>query len=100
MQQTIAVEVYGRVQGVGFRYFVYRMALRHRMSGWVRNTMRGTVEALVRGDAESLAQLRDELQRGPSLSRVDRIVWQPLTAEDLRSTADDELIDGHFELRP
>lgn len=100
MQQAVLVEVHGYVQGVGFRYFVYRVAIRHRMSGWVRNTMRGTVEGLLCGEAEELSAVREELAHGgPQLSRVDRVDWQVLPAEDPRVT-DEEVIAGNFEVRP
>jgi acylphosphatase len=54
--------VQGRVQGVGFRWFVHREASDLDLRGWVRNT------------AEDLAELRASLRRGPRGSRVDRLV--------------------------
>lgn len=75
MHCTVHAEVHGRVHGVGFRYFVYRAACTHAVSGWVRNTARGTVEAVLHGDERSLQCMREELQRGPALSRVERIDW-------------------------
>ena len=62
--------VTGRVQGVGFRYFVYREAQAMGVDGWVRNRKDGTVEALVEASDEEHAKLARRLDEGPSMSRV------------------------------
>jgi len=62
--------VRGRVQGVGFRYFVQRSATSLRLSGWVRNLRDGDVETEVEGPRDSLEQFLGELRRGPALARV------------------------------
>jgi acylphosphatase len=50
----------GRVQGVGFRFTAHRMASRHQLTGFVRNLFDGTVEMLVQGSAEDIADcIRD-----------------------------------------
>jgi acylphosphatase len=66
--------VQGRVQGVGFRWFVHREASELELRGWVRNTEEGHVEVVAAGHVEDLAELRESLRRGPRGSRVDRIV--------------------------
>ena len=63
----------GRVQGVGFRWFVQREAAQLRLRGWVRNTDDGRVECVVAGDDAQLATLLDLLKKGSRGSRVDRI---------------------------
>jgi acylphosphatase len=65
--------VKGRVQGVGFRWFVHREAGELGLKGWVRNTDGGEVEIMVAGSAEHLAQLRVALERGSRGSRVDAV---------------------------
>ena len=65
--------VQGRVQGVGFRWFVHREASGLALSGWVRNTEDGHVEVVAAGGPEALAELRKALERGARCSRVDRI---------------------------
>lgn len=70
--------VRGRVQGVGFRWFVHREASELNLKGWVRNTETGEVEVVVAGDPESLAELRKSLHKGPRGSRVDHVHEHPL----------------------
>jgi len=65
--------VHGRVQGVGFRWFVEREAQMLGISGWVRNNYDGSVEVLAAGSREQLAQLRERLQIGPRAARVDQV---------------------------
>jgi len=65
--------VRGRVQGVGFRWFVQRQAQTLGIAGWVRNRSDGTVEVLAQGTREQLFSLRSKLQQGPRASRVDDV---------------------------
>lgn len=63
----------GRVQGVGFRWFVEREASAIGVCGWVRNNDNGSVEVLASGSDEQLAKLRTRLKEGPRASRVDEV---------------------------
>lgn len=74
--------VQGRVQGVGFRWFVHREACELDLRGWVRNTEDGDVEIVAAGEAEDLDELRASLRRGPRGSRVDRLVEHPLAESE------------------
>src|SRR5664279_2867332 len=65
--------VRGRVQGVGFRWFVEREAYILQIAGWVRNNPDGTVEVLAQGTRDQLAGLRSRLQEGPRAARVDDV---------------------------
>jgi acylphosphatase len=76
--------IQGRVQGVGFRWFVQREASEIGLHGWVRNTEDGDVEVVAAGDAEDLAELRASLKRGPRGSRVDRVVEHTLQDSEAR----------------
>ena len=69
----------GRVQGVGFRWFVHREAAELGLRGWVRNTDAGEVEVVAAGDAETIAELRAELRKGSRGSRVDAVIEHELT---------------------
>jgi acylphosphatase len=62
--------VEGRVQGVGFRFFVEREATRLSLRGYVRNLYDGRVEVYALGSEPALHQLRERLRQGPPGSRV------------------------------
>lgn len=64
----------GRVQGVGFRWFVHREASELELHGWVRNTEDGDVEVVAAGTPEDLDELRASLRKGPRGSRVDQVL--------------------------
>jgi acylphosphatase len=65
--------VRGRVQGVGFRWFVEREAHILQIAGWVRNNPDGTVEVLAQGTRDQLSGLYSRLREGPRASRVDDV---------------------------
>jgi acylphosphatase len=65
--------VRGRVQGVGFRWFVEREAHILGIAGWVRNNADSSVEVLAMGTSEQLAGLRSRLREGPRAARVDNV---------------------------
>jgi acylphosphatase len=65
--------VRGRVQGVGFRWFVEREAHVLAVSGWVRNNADGSVEVLAQGTRDQLLGLRSRLRQGPRAARVDDV---------------------------
>ena len=65
--------VAGRVQGVGFRWFVQQAASRHGVVGDVRNLSDGCVEIRAAGSDEQLERLLADVRRGPSHARVDEV---------------------------
>jgi acylphosphatase len=65
--------VRGRVQGVGFRWFVEREAHILQIAGWVRNNPDSSVEVLALGTSEQLAGLRSRLHQGPRAARIDDV---------------------------
>jgi len=65
--------VHGRVQGVGFRYFVQNEAIELGIDGYVKNRADGTVEVCASGTDKQIQNLRDRLQLGPRWSHVDRV---------------------------
>jgi acylphosphatase len=66
--------VKGRVQGVGFRWFVEREARLLGVGGWVRNRDDGAVEVLASGTTSQLGSLYDRLREGPRAARIDAVV--------------------------
>ena len=67
------VTVTGRVQGVGYRAWVADEASARRLEGWVRNVRDGSVEALLVGPADVVADMIAACRRGPSMARVDAV---------------------------
>ncbi|HET9783662.1 MAG TPA: acylphosphatase [Terriglobales bacterium] len=74
MADSVRFEVFGIVQGVGFRAFVEYQAQRLQLHGWVRNRHDGSVEVLATGAVEALGQLEAALHQGPRLAQVERVV--------------------------
>ncbi len=80
--------VKGRVQGVGFRWFVHREAAEICLSGdmplkgWVRNTVDGHVEVVAAGDEQQLAELKAALRKGSRGSRVDAVIEHQLAESE------------------
>ncbi len=75
--RRVRVKVLGRVQGVGYRYFVQRVARDRRLTGWVKNEPDGNVTVEAQGSEDVLQDLLRELRFGPSLAQVDdlRVDW-------------------------
>jgi acylphosphatase len=67
------VTIRGRVQGVGYRYFVEQAARSRDLEGWVRNRRDGSVEAVFAGRAEAVTAIIGACRRGPSSARVDAL---------------------------
>ena len=70
---TVHLEVVGKVQGVGFRWFVREVARRAELSGWVRNREDGCVENAAAGPEPAIAELVSAARTGPPGARVDRV---------------------------
>ena len=77
--------VFGRVQGVGFRWFVQSLAQALGVRGWVRNTEDGSVEVVGLAGAATIDQLDAKLAAGPPGARILRID---------RSDVPHEIVDG------
>lgn len=69
----IQATVHGRVQGVGFRYYVRAVADDLALGGWVANAADGTVVCVAEGPRSALRDFATALADGPSGSRVDRV---------------------------
>ena len=87
--QGLRIHITGIVQGVGFRPFVYGLAARLGLTGWVRNTSAG-VEIEVDGRRRGAARLspRRCAREAPPLARIDRLESQPQPAAGLRRVRD------------
>ena len=82
IEQARLYRVKGRVQGVGFRFFVEAEARRLRLRGYVRNLYDGRVEVYAIAKESVLAQLRERLEMGPPASRVEQVEEQAAALQD------------------
>jgi acylphosphatase len=88
---TQKLTIRGEVQGVGYRYALRQEAQRRGVTGWVRNRTDGSVEAVLQGSPERVAELIAWARRGPPEAHVVDVHVDPV---------DDEPPRAGFELRP
>jgi acylphosphatase len=72
-KRRVHVLIFGKVQGVSFRYHTYELAKKLGITGWVRNTSDGKVEAVFEGDGNKIEKILEFCKRGPSLARVEKV---------------------------
>jgi acylphosphatase len=77
------VTIRGRVQGVGYRYWVEQQATAYALEGWVRNRRDGSVEALFSGPGDVVSNMVAACRRGPSSARVDAVQEESGNADAL-----------------
>ncbi len=91
MKETRRLVVTGVVQGVGFRYAMMAQARLLGIDGWVRNRRDGSVEAMISGSPQQVAEMLAWSRIGPAGSAVDRLIVEPAVGEftdfELRPTA-------------
>lgn len=88
--RTARVTVTGRVQGVGYRAWTAEAARARGLSGWARNRLDGSVEALLAGPTEAVESMLAAMRRGPTSARV----------ESLEVEAADAPADPGFSIMP
>jgi len=76
----------GKVQNVGYRYWLYKEAIEKNISGWVRNKISGEVEALVIGNDTDINNLIKLCKKGSPLSKVTKIKVQNYPKEFLKKS--------------
>ena len=79
----VHIFLYGRVQGVAFRYYTKVMADKLGVKGWIRNLPDGKVEAIIEGDRDKVTRMIEWCKKGPSMAFVEdiNIDWLPYTGE-------------------
>ena len=79
--ERIDLRIFGRVQGVAFRWYTCARAEELGLTGWVRNRPDGSVRAVAEGPRDHLEKFADWAARGPDRARVDRVevLWADAT---------------------
>lgn len=85
MNRQIRILVSGRVQGVYFRAFAQKQAVKLGIDGFARNLPDGRVEVIASGSDEAVEQLIAWCRRGPITARVDRVATEAVTLPGLRT---------------
>ncbi len=72
-RRTVRIRIDGQVQGVAFRDWMKRTCRELGLTGWVRNRRDDSVEAVISGDPELVADLTELCHRGPPLAQVAEV---------------------------
>ena len=78
----------GKVQGVGFRYWMQNLAIKKNISGWVKNKMSGDVEVLIVGQEKEIQELIKLCEIGPSSATIDRVQINDYDKDYLKESFD------------
>jgi acylphosphatase len=82
-RRVVRVQLKGKVQGVGFRFWIEREAIVRGIEGWVRNRSDGTVEAVFAGDPDAVASMVETCSNGPPHARVTGVEVHTASDEDI-----------------
>lgn len=83
MKECLHIIVKGKVQGVYFRAYTQKQAVKHNLNGFVRNLPDGDVEIVAVGDHEALQALVAWCYKGPLLARVKQVIANPHQAGEV-----------------
>jgi acylphosphatase len=96
VERLVHVRISGRVQGVGYRAFVYTQAQHLDLGGFVRNCANGEVEAVFAGPAEAVEAMLAACRQGPRHAAVDALAIEEISG----SQHNDDLSLRPFAIRP
>ena len=82
------VIIIGKVQGVGFRYWLYEKAIKKNIRGWVKNKITGEVEALLIGNDKDVNEVIKQCEKGPYSSNVTQVIIQDYKQEYSKKSFD------------
>ncbi len=83
MKECLHIIVKGKVQGVYFRAYTQKQAIKHNVNGFVRNLTNGDVEIVAEGDDTALQALVSWCHKGPLLARVRQVITSPYQAGEV-----------------
>ena len=82
------VIIFGKVQNVGYRYWLYQKAIKKNIRGWVKNKITGEVEALLIGNDKDVNEVIKQCEKGPHSSNVTQVKIQDYKQEYSKKTFD------------
>lgn len=82
---ALLIKIYGHVQGVGFRYFTYKIAKRMGINGYVRNAEDGSVEIHAQGSENILREFVNQVSRGPISAIVTNVEYKEVSEENFQN---------------
>jgi len=82
--QSYKMLLYGRVQGVGLRYFAAQLASKYSMCGYVKNNSDSSVEIMLQGSDDNIRRFRNELFHGNRIIRIEDIKEERVDGESLK----------------
>ena len=88
MKKKIHIVITGKVQGVGFRYWLYQIANEKNVYGWVKNKNTNKVETVLIGDGDCVDSIIKLCEKGPPSARVENLNIQNYQKEYLRKSFD------------
>ena len=80
------LKIHGRVQGVGFRNFVWNHANERSVTGWIRNCNDGSVEVLLQGNATDVGSVEAACRKGPPMAHVEHVDRYPVDPDAVYDT--------------
>ena len=80
--------IFGKVQGIGFRYWLYKKAIKKNIRGWVKNKITGEVEALLVGNNVDVNEIIKQCEKGPHSSNVTQVKIQDYKREYFKKSFD------------
>ncbi len=83
--RAVKLRIEGLVQGVGYRYYAYRLAKRYGVKGYVMNMPDGSVEVVAEGEGKNLERFLEEVARGPHSAVVTNVSVQEIPVVGYRS---------------
>ncbi len=72
--KSIECIVAGKVQGVGYRFFIYHLAVQLSLKGWVKNNSDGSVQIMVQGNIDIVETFLHHAKQGPVHAKVEQII--------------------------
>lgn len=82
--KALHLKLYGRVQGIGFRYFAEEIAEQMQLKGWARNNSDKSFECLLQGEEEKVEKAGEAVKKGPVRAKIEKVEEEWIEAEEFK----------------